>query len=93
MIHALLIVERAATEALRTSLAEIRVLEGLLRICAECKRIMNSRGDWQKLESYVSEHSQATFTHGYCPECARRFLERAGLATPDHAMPETPPEG
>ena len=89
-IHALLIVERTATEALRQSLAEIKILEGLLRICAECKRIMNAQGDWQKLESYVSQHSQATFTHGYCPECARRFLERAGLAT---QKPNVPPEG
>jgi hypothetical protein len=78
-IHLLLDAERAVAEALRRSLAEIKVLEGLLRICAECKRIKDANGTWQKLETYVSDHSRATFTHGYCPECARKFLHAAGL--------------
>lgn len=53
--------------------AEIRHLQGLLPICAACKQIRDDRGYWHRVESYLSEHGGATFTHTYCPACAGRF--------------------
>jgi hypothetical protein len=47
-----------------------RVITGLVPICAECKRIRDAQGNWEPVESYVSNRSEAEFTHGMCPECA-----------------------
>jgi DNA-binding response OmpR family regulator len=55
--------------------AQVAMLRGLLPICSSCKKIRDESGAWQQVESYVSEHSAATFTHCYCPECAQRALE------------------
>jgi hypothetical protein len=52
---------------------EVKMLEGILPICMHCKRIRDNRHQWQRLETYISEHSQAGFSHGLCPECARQF--------------------
>jgi hypothetical protein len=54
--------------------AETEVLRGLLPICAECKSIRSRTGVWHSLESYIAGHSQATFTHTFCPECAEKYL-------------------
>ena len=54
---------------------EIRSLHGILPICSLCKKIRDDQGDWQQLEVYFQQHSQAEFTHGYCPECAERVLQ------------------
>lgn len=59
----------AANDALASALAEVRTLEGLLPICAWCKRIRDERGRWTGLETYVLEHTNATPTHGICPTC------------------------
>ncbi len=48
---------------------EIRTLRGILPICARCKKIRSDRGFWQSVETYVSEHSHAEFSHGLCPDC------------------------
>lgn len=80
-IQVLLAAERETSEALRRSIAEVKVLKGLLRICAVCKRIVDDHGQWQKLEAYVTRHSEAKFTHGYCPDCARKMLEEAGIVS------------
>jgi hypothetical protein len=58
--------ERRVEEAL----ADIKVLRGLIPICAWCKKIRDDQGYWSQIEVYVAEHSQATFTHGLCPDCA-----------------------
>ena len=55
------------------ALRDVQLLSGLLPICASCKRIRDEQG-WQPLESYISGHSQATFTHGLCPDCARTYF-------------------
>jgi len=78
-IQALLMRERETTKALRVSLSEVKVLKGLLPICAQCKKIRDAQGQWQYIETYIREHSDARFTHGYCPECARKALAEAGL--------------
>jgi K+-sensing histidine kinase KdpD len=51
---------------------EVGVLEGLLPICASCKKIRDENQQWQQLEKYVTEHTAATFTHGICPDCMKR---------------------
>ena len=48
---------------------QVRVLEGLLSICAFCKSIRNESGKWETLESYISRRSEAEFSHGVCPSC------------------------
>ncbi len=58
-----------ANEELKHALAEVTHLSGLLPICASCKKIRDDQGYWKQIESYVSEHSEAQFSHGLCPEC------------------------
>lgn len=59
---------------LKAARREIRVLNGLLPICASCKKIRDDKGYWNQLEVYIKDHSSAEFTHGYCPECAEDLL-------------------
>ncbi len=54
---------------LRGALANVKVLSGLLPICASCKRIRDDKGYWGQIESYITKHSEAEFSHGYCPDC------------------------
>ncbi|HEX2250668.1 MAG TPA: hypothetical protein VHH32_09980 [Gemmatimonadales bacterium] len=51
---------------------EIRVLQGMLPICGFCKRIRDESGGWQQMESYITRHSGAQFSHTFCPECGRK---------------------
>jgi hypothetical protein len=59
---------------LRTSLNRVQTLEGLLPICAGCKKIRDDDGYWNHVESYLAAHAQIRFTHGICPECAKTFF-------------------
>jgi two-component system cell cycle response regulator len=54
---------------LQEALETIKVLEGFIPICANCKKIRDDQGYWQQIEIYIENHSKATFTHGICPEC------------------------
>ncbi len=67
---------------LKDALDNVRQLSGLLPICASCKKIRDDRGYWQRIETYISEHSDAHFTHGICPECSEKFNPKAGRKTP-----------
>lgn len=58
---------------LQDALAKIKMLTGLLPICANCKKIRDKEGAWNDLEVYLRIHSEAEFTHGICPDCARRL--------------------
>jgi PAS domain S-box-containing protein len=58
---------------LQQALDEVQLLQGLLPICASCKRIKDEREKWQVLEVYIQAHSGAKFTHGICPECMRKL--------------------
>ncbi len=65
------ITQQKATEAaLREALADIKTLEGLMPICAWCRRIRDDKGYWSSLERYVIEHTNAQITHGICEACA-----------------------
>jgi len=52
---------------------EIKILHGLLPICASCKKIRDEKGYWNQIESYIEKHSDALFSHGICPECAEEL--------------------
>lgn len=54
---------------LQTALSEIKTLRGLLPICMNCHKIRTEHGAWNKLETYISKHSDAEFSHGICPDC------------------------
>ncbi len=56
---------------LEESLLEIRLLEGILPVCASCKMIRNEEGHWTQIETYISERTNADFTHTMCPACAK----------------------
>ena len=59
---------------LQEALEKVKVLSGLLPICASCKKIRNSENNsWQQIEDYIADHSDAEFTHGICPECAHQL--------------------
>lgn len=58
---------------LKTALERIKVLSGLLPVCASCKRIKDDAGGWVSMEKYISERSDAQFTHSICDVCAERL--------------------
>jgi hypothetical protein len=63
-----------AEEARERAATEIKVLTGLLPICASCKRIRSQSDEWHNLESFITDHSQAMFTHTYCPACVEELF-------------------
>ncbi|GLH74805.1 hypothetical protein GETHLI_33070 [Geothrix limicola] len=58
---------------LTQALAEVKTLKGMLPICSHCKKVRGDHGYWKQIETYLSEHTEATFTHGVCPDCAAAF--------------------
>jgi hypothetical protein len=66
--------ERQALE-LRQTLSRVKQLEGIIPICMYCKKIRNDADSWDQMEVYISNHSEAHFSHGLCPECYQLQLE------------------
>ena len=64
--------ERLFSE-LQVALDHVKQLNGLLPICAQCKKIRDDKGYWKQIEEYITEHSQARFTHGICQECSDKL--------------------
>lgn len=64
---------RRSNEELQRALREVKVLRGLIPICASCKKIRNDGGFWQQLEEYIGEHSEAEFSHGLCHPCLKKL--------------------
>ncbi len=58
---------------LQKALKKVKTLSGFLPICASCKKIRDDKGYWNQIEVYISEHSEAEFSHGICPECAQKL--------------------
>ena len=59
---------------LTKSITEVKMLKGLIPICAWCgKKIRDEKGNWKRVEEYISEHSTAEFTHGMCPACVEKY--------------------
>ena len=65
---------------LKKKMKEIKTLRGLIPMCAWCRKIRDDNGYWKKVEEYISEHTDAAFTHGMCEECAEKAIaERDSL--------------
>ncbi len=62
--------------------SQLRQLAGLLPICSVCKKVRDDRNYWHQVESYISEHSDAQFTHGYCPDCFQKMLRDVDALEP-----------
>lgn len=60
-------------DRLTRSLLEIKTLSGLLPICAACKKARDDQGYWKQIEEYIQTHSEASVSHGICPDCAKRL--------------------
>ena len=58
---------------LQDAFDQVKTLSGLLPICSSCKKIRDDEGYWNELEVYIQEHSEAVFSHGLCPECAKKL--------------------
>jgi FixJ family two-component response regulator len=65
-------------DRLQEALANIKTLEGLLPICAWCRKIRNDQGYWMQLEEYFLKHSDLQFSHGICPECMKEVSLKMG---------------
>lgn len=60
-------------DKLQDAIASVKTLTGLLPMCASCKRIRDDQGYWTQVENYISTHTDANFTHGFCPECVKKL--------------------
>ena len=58
---------------LQDALSKIKILRGIIPICASCKKIRDDKGYWNQIESYIKEHSEADFSHGICPDCCKKL--------------------
>lgn len=65
--------QRNLITELRQALAEVKTLQGILPICASCKKIREDTGYWTQVESYISRHSDLLFSHTVCPDCAKQL--------------------
>ena len=68
-------------EELTESLKQVKTLSGLLPICASCKRIRDDQGYWQQVETYITDHTHADFTHGICPDCLEKSESKTNVQT------------
>ncbi len=59
---------------LEEALGRVHTLEGILPTCAYCGRIRDENNNWHKLEDYIAQTTRAEFSHGYCPECAAKYV-------------------
>jgi hypothetical protein len=72
-VHTLRRSEHRLQQRIQEAVARIKVLSGLLPICASCKKIRDDQGYWEQIEVYIREHSEAQFSHGMCPACIRQM--------------------
>ncbi len=69
--------EQELKHAVEEALAQVKTLSGLLPICAWCKKVRSDDGYWTQIEAYVAERSEATFSHGMCPDCRDEWTQGA----------------
>jgi DNA-binding response OmpR family regulator len=60
---------------LEEALLRVKQLQGLIPICAWCKKVRDDRNYWQQVEQYVTDHSEARFTHSICPDCRAQYVD------------------
>ncbi len=71
-----IIVQEKLIRELKDALSNIKTLNGLLPICANCKKIRDDKGYWNQVEQYIKDHSNADFTHSICPECVKELYPK-----------------
>lgn len=76
-----LTIEKQLNAELSQALAEIKRLEGLLPICSSCQRIRKEDNTWEQIEVFMTKRTDATFTHGLCPDCARTLFPGAATTS------------
>ena len=74
---------RQERDKLRAAISEIKTLSGLFPICSNCKKIRDDQGYWNQIEKYIGERSNAEFSHGICPECAKKLYPDFDLYNDD----------
>ena len=70
---------------LQDALTQVKTLKGLLPICANCKKVRDDGGYWGQIENYLQSHSEVEFTHGVCPDCAKKLY---GEISPNEEVEE-----
>jgi hypothetical protein len=60
-------------EKLEQALSEVKTLQGIIPICANCKKVRDDKGYWEQVDVYIHKHSQADISHSICPECAKKY--------------------
>ncbi|RMF02333.1 MAG: response regulator [Chloroflexi bacterium] len=64
-------------DELKAALERVKMLSGLLPICADCKKIRNDEGYWEQVEVYLHQHADVDFSHGLCPDCLKKYTDLA----------------
>jgi len=64
---------RSLEETVKERTQDLKIMSGLLPICASCKKIRDDQGYWNQIEGYIQKHSDAQFSHSVCPECAKKL--------------------
>src|SRR5205085_8211257 len=62
-------------QELEAALAQVKLLQGILPICSYCKNIRNDQNYWQRVEEYITQNSEAMFSHGICPNCYETIVK------------------
>jgi transcriptional regulator with PAS, ATPase and Fis domain len=65
---------------LQETLEKVKLLSGILPICASCKQIKTNQGVWRRVEDFIATHSEATFSHGICPDCTKKLYPGISLS-------------
>jgi GAF domain-containing protein len=60
-------------QELERTISEVKTLRGLLPICASCKKVRDDKGYWNQIDKYLETHSEVEFSHGLCPDCAKKL--------------------
>ncbi len=71
-----LLEQRKLIQELKEAVSRIQTLNGLLPMCANCKKIRDDKGYWNQVEQYLREHSNADFTHSICPDCVKKLYPK-----------------
>jgi diguanylate cyclase (GGDEF)-like protein len=75
------------TSELRQALANVKTLKGYIPICASCKKVRADDGYWRQIEQYIRENSDASLSHGLCPECASNYCRLASVSDEGEEIP------
>lgn len=67
---------------LRKATAEVKTLSGLLPVCASCKQVRDDQGYWSQLETYLKKHTEISFSHGLCQDCAHKLYPEYYIKSP-----------